>query len=47
LIHDQHTIVAPIEGRIERAHKFGCAWVVSANDDAIGLHEVVNRSAFL
>ncbi len=46
-VHDQHAIVISIERLVEVAQQFRRARIVRADDDTIGLHEILDRSAFL
>jgi hypothetical protein len=46
-IHDQHAVLGAVEGRIQGAHQQGRLLVVGADDDAVRLHEVLDRRTFL
>ena len=46
-VHDHDRRAGARERRVELVHHLGAARVVGADDDAIGLHEVVDRRALL
>jgi acyl carrier protein len=46
-VGDDQALAVALEGRVERAHQQDGLVVVGAHDDAVGLHEVLDRRAFL
>ena len=46
-VHHDHALAVARERIVERLEQLGGARIVGADDDAIGLHEVADRGAFL